>query len=347
MSSRVSSPSCCCRSTACLRRLLPPPPPNRPAGLLEPPPSLGPAPTRPVSRRLPAAAEVNSLVSSETEMPYRYYDMPFCKPPEGVHRATSTINPGTILLGIRIESSPYNFTIMVCQACGCQACGRRRAGGRAGARPPQHNAACPPLRRRVPPPHVQTKQQGQTVCNGPEYPDHAYPALDKMGVKVGAWGSPCGPAGARPQTGSAAAAAACCVLVRCRLWHGLPCVPPPTCTRLPPRPPPRQMLQDKIRQQYRVRLILDNLPITTYDLEQDPESGEGLVCHAAGWCGFTTGLAGGGVRCLAGPAASSAAHVAGAAVLGACSGPPPAACRRAHAHAAPPLRSAPRVRGGL
>ena len=33
------------------------------------------------------------------------------------------------------------------------------------------------------------------------------------------------------------------------------------------------MLKDKIRQQYRVRLILDNLPITTYDLELDPESG--------------------------------------------------------------------------
>ena len=31
-------------------------------------------------------------------------------------------------------------------------------------------------------------------------------------------------------------------------------------------------LRDKIKNQYRVRLILDNLPITTYDLEQDPES---------------------------------------------------------------------------
>lgn len=31
-------------------------------------------------------------------------------------------------------------------------------------------------------------------------------------------------------------------------------------------------LKDKIKAQYRVRLILDNLPITTYDLEQDPES---------------------------------------------------------------------------
>jgi transmembrane 9 superfamily protein 2/4 len=31
-------------------------------------------------------------------------------------------------------------------------------------------------------------------------------------------------------------------------------------------------LKDKIKGQYRVRLILDNLPITTYDLELDPES---------------------------------------------------------------------------
>lgn len=42
--------------------------------------------------------------------------------------------------------------------------------------------------------------------------------------------------------------------------------------RLPPRAT-AQRLQDRIKQQYRVRLILDNLPITTYDLELDPESG--------------------------------------------------------------------------
>ena len=53
------------------------------------------------------------LIALQTEMPYEYYSMPFCKPPEGVHRSTSTINPGTILLGIRIENSPYNFTMMV------------------------------------------------------------------------------------------------------------------------------------------------------------------------------------------------------------------------------------------
>ena len=72
-------------------------------------------------------------------MPYDYYSMPFCKPPEGLRRSTTTINPGTILLGIRIENSPYNFTIM-------------------------------------------TKQQGLTVCNGPAYKDHAYPALTDKDV---------------------------------------------------------------------------------------------------------------------------------------------------------------------
>ena len=33
-----------------------------------------------------------------------------------------------------------------------------------------------------------------------------------------------------------------------------------------------QNLIEKIDQQYRVRLILDNLPVTTYDLEENPES---------------------------------------------------------------------------
>jgi hypothetical protein len=64
-------------------------------------------------------------------MPYDYYSMPFCKPPEGVRRATSTINPGTILLGIRIENSPYNFTIMVSQSVsdlGRAASGSSQAG---------------------------------------------------------------------------------------------------------------------------------------------------------------------------------------------------------------------------
>lgn len=31
---------------------------------------------------------------------------------------------------------------------------------------------------------LQTKQQGLTVCNGPDYPDHAYTALTQKEVKV-------------------------------------------------------------------------------------------------------------------------------------------------------------------
>ena len=60
-----------------------------------------------------AAAEVNSLTSSETELPYNYYSMPFCKPPEGVKKSLNSVNPGTILMGSSIQNSPYNFTVLV------------------------------------------------------------------------------------------------------------------------------------------------------------------------------------------------------------------------------------------
>ena len=60
-----------------------------------------------------AAAEVNSLTSSETELPYNYYTLPFCKPPEGTRKSLSAINPGTILMGSRIENSAYNFSMLV------------------------------------------------------------------------------------------------------------------------------------------------------------------------------------------------------------------------------------------
>ena len=56
-------------------------------------------------------------------MPFPYYSMPFCQPAEGVKKSASTVNPGTILLGIRIENSPYTFRVMVRGG---------RAGGRAG-----------------------------------------------------------------------------------------------------------------------------------------------------------------------------------------------------------------------
>ncbi|KAG1662997.1 hypothetical protein FOA52_000568 [Chlamydomonas sp. UWO 241] len=60
-------------------------------------------------------AKVNSLKSFETEMPYEYYTMPFCKPPEGVQTSAMTTNPGTILEGLRIENSVYNFSMRVQQ----------------------------------------------------------------------------------------------------------------------------------------------------------------------------------------------------------------------------------------
>jgi transmembrane 9 superfamily protein 2/4 len=59
------------------------------------------------------AAQVNSLTSFETELPYEYYTMPFCQPPEGIKKMSTTANLGTILMGLRIENSPYNFTMMV------------------------------------------------------------------------------------------------------------------------------------------------------------------------------------------------------------------------------------------
>ena len=56
---------------------------------------------------------MNSLTSSDAELPFEYYSMPFCKPLEGVRKALSTVNPGTILLGTAIENSPYNFSMLV------------------------------------------------------------------------------------------------------------------------------------------------------------------------------------------------------------------------------------------
>lgn len=59
------------------------------------------------------AAAVNSLTSAETELPFDYYSLPFCKPAEGAKKSLNSINPGTILMGSRIQNSPYNFTMKV------------------------------------------------------------------------------------------------------------------------------------------------------------------------------------------------------------------------------------------
>jgi hypothetical protein len=62
---------------------------------------------------LAPAGQVNSLTSFETDLPFEYYSMPFCKPPEGVHRAGNAANLGTVIMGIKLLNSQYNFTIMV------------------------------------------------------------------------------------------------------------------------------------------------------------------------------------------------------------------------------------------
>lgn len=53
------------------------------------------------------SVKVNSLTSIETEMPFSYYSLPFCNPPEGVKDMAE--NLGELLMGDRIESSPYRF----------------------------------------------------------------------------------------------------------------------------------------------------------------------------------------------------------------------------------------------
>lgn len=53
------------------------------------------------------SVKVNSLTSIDTEIPFSYYSLPFCKPSEGVKDAAENI--GELLMGDRIENSPYRF----------------------------------------------------------------------------------------------------------------------------------------------------------------------------------------------------------------------------------------------
>ncbi|RRT40542.1 hypothetical protein B296_00045925 [Ensete ventricosum] len=53
------------------------------------------------------SVKVNSLTSIETELPFTYYSLPFCRPPEGIK--DSAENLGELLMGDRIENSPYRF----------------------------------------------------------------------------------------------------------------------------------------------------------------------------------------------------------------------------------------------
>ncbi|WOL19400.1 hypothetical protein Cni_G28198 [Canna indica] len=55
----------------------------------------------------PLSVKVNSLTSIETEIPFSYYSLPFCHPQEGIK--DSAENLGELLMGDRIENSPYRF----------------------------------------------------------------------------------------------------------------------------------------------------------------------------------------------------------------------------------------------
>ncbi|WCJ30052.1 Transmembrane 9 superfamily member 11 [Euphorbia peplus] len=57
------------------------------------------------------SVKVNSITSIDTEMPFSYYSLPFCKPKEGVK--DSAENLGELLMGDRIENSPYKFKMHV------------------------------------------------------------------------------------------------------------------------------------------------------------------------------------------------------------------------------------------
>ncbi|CAL5406116.1 unnamed protein product [Camellia sinensis] len=56
-------------------------------------------------------AKVNSLTSIETELPFGYYTLPYCKPPEGVKKSAE--NLGELLMGDQIDNSPYRFRMNI------------------------------------------------------------------------------------------------------------------------------------------------------------------------------------------------------------------------------------------
>lgn len=59
--------------------------------------------------------KVNKLTSVKTQLPYGYYSLPFCKPPEGVKGKRE--NLGEQLAGDKIENSPYEIRMAVNLSC--------------------------------------------------------------------------------------------------------------------------------------------------------------------------------------------------------------------------------------
>lgn len=55
--------------------------------------------------------KVNSLTSIETELPFNYYSLPFCKPLDKIKKSAE--NLGELLMGDQIDNSPYKFNVNV------------------------------------------------------------------------------------------------------------------------------------------------------------------------------------------------------------------------------------------
>jgi transmembrane 9 superfamily protein 2/4 len=62
----------------------------------------------------PLPVKVNKLTSIQTQLPYSYYSLPFCKPDTIIDSAE---NLGEVLRGDRIENSPYTFQMREPQMC--------------------------------------------------------------------------------------------------------------------------------------------------------------------------------------------------------------------------------------
>ena len=58
---------------------------------------------------------VNKLTSVKTQLPYRYYTLPFCEPEGGPQRIHGNI--GSSLLGDSIETSPYQIEFLKNNQC--------------------------------------------------------------------------------------------------------------------------------------------------------------------------------------------------------------------------------------
>ncbi|KAL8488693.1 hypothetical protein ACS0TY_024833 [Phlomoides rotata] len=56
-------------------------------------------------------AKVNSLTSIETELPFSYYSLPYCKPRGGIKKSAE--NLGELLMGDQIDNSPYRFRMNI------------------------------------------------------------------------------------------------------------------------------------------------------------------------------------------------------------------------------------------